>query len=57
MMAGGAFFDIRVTGKGAHGARPEASVDPVLVAATSPSALQSIVVRNVAPLDTAVVSA
>ena len=33
--AGGAFFDITITGRGAHGARPELSVDPVLVAATS----------------------
>src|SRR5271163_4544955 len=31
-MAGGAFFDIVVTGRGAHGARPEESIDPVLVA-------------------------
>ena len=31
-MAGGGFFDITITGKGAHGARPEASIDPVLVA-------------------------
>jgi amidohydrolase len=27
MMAGGAFFDIRITGRGAHGARPETGVD------------------------------
>jgi hippurate hydrolase len=28
MMAGGAFFDITVTGKGSHGARPEEGIDP-----------------------------
>ena len=56
MMAGGAFFDIRVTGKGAHGARPEAGIDPVLVASHITIALQSIVSRNVRPLDAAVVS-
>ena len=56
MMAGGAFFDIRVTGKGAHGARPETSVDAALVAAQIAVSLQSIVSRNVAPVDTAVVS-
>ena len=56
MMAAGGFFDIRVFGKGAHGARPEASVDPVLVAAHIVTALQSIVSRNVAPVQTAVVS-
>jgi hippurate hydrolase len=56
MMAGGAFFDIDITGVGAHGARPEASVDPVVVAAQVVSALQSIVSRSVRPVDTAVVS-
>lgn len=56
MMAGGAFFDIRVTGKGAHAARPEAGIDPVLVASQITIALQSIVSRNVRPLDTAVLS-
>ncbi len=54
--AGGAFFDITVTGRGAHGARPEASVDPVLVAAHITAALQSVVARNVPPADTAVLS-
>ncbi len=56
MMAGGAFFDIHVEGVGSHGARPEMSVDPVLVAAHITSALQAIVARNVKPLDAAVVS-
>jgi len=56
MMAGGAFFDIDVTGVGAHGARPEAGIDPVLVSAHIATALQSIVSRNVRPVETAVVS-
>ncbi|MDO9711215.1 M20 aminoacylase family protein [Paracraurococcus lichenis] len=54
--AGGAFFDIRVTGKGSHGARPEASIDPVLTACHIATALQSIVSRNLSPRDPAVVS-
>jgi len=54
--AGGAFFDIEITGRGAHGARPEASVDPVLAACHVTAALQSIVARNVPPSDTAVLS-
>ena len=54
--AGGAFFDIAVTGRGAHGARPEASIDPVLAACHITTALQSIVARNVPPADTAVLS-
>jgi hippurate hydrolase len=56
MMAGGAFFDIDVTGRGAHGARPESGIDPVLAAAHIATALQSIVSRNVRPVETAVVS-
>ena len=56
MMAGGAFFDIDITGKGAHGARPESGVDSVLVAAHLTTALQAIVARNIPPVETAVVS-
>jgi amidohydrolase len=56
MMAGGGFFDITVTGVGAHGARPEAGIDPVVAAAQIASALQTIVSRNIRPSDTAVVS-
>jgi len=56
MMAGGAFFDIDIEGRGAHGARPESGVDSVLVAAHVTTALQSIVARNVRPVDTAVLS-
>ena len=56
MMAGGAFFDIHVTGKGAHGARPETGIDSALVAAHIAVALQSIVARNTAPVETAVLS-
>jgi len=54
--AGGAFFDIAITGKGAHGAHPHQSIDPVLVACHLGTALQSIVSRNVAARDTAVLS-
>jgi len=56
MMAGGAFFDIDIVGKGAHGARPESSVDTVVVAAQITGALQTIVSRNAPPRETAVVS-
>jgi amidohydrolase len=56
MMAGGAFFDIDVIGRGAHGARPESGIDSVLVAAHIATALQSIVSRNVRPVETAVLS-
>jgi amidohydrolase len=56
MMAGGAFFDIDITGVGAHGARPESSIDPLMVGVQIASTLQTIVSRNVRPVDTAVLS-
>jgi len=56
MMAGGAFFDITVVGRGAHGASPQAGIDPVIVGSHIATALQTIVSRNVRPVDTAVVS-
>jgi amidohydrolase len=56
MMAAGAFFDIYVTGRGSHGARPEASIDPLLAACHITTALQAIVARNLSPTDAAVVS-
>jgi hippurate hydrolase len=56
MMAGGGYFDITVTGRGAHGARPEVGIDPVIVASHITTALQTVVSRNVRPLDTAVLS-
>ena len=55
-MAGGAFFDIRIEGKGSHGAHPESSIDPVLTACHIGAALQSVISRNIAPTETAVLS-
>ena len=46
----------RIDGRGGHGAHPHAAVDPVLVAGHIITAVQSIVSRNVSPIDTAVVS-
>jgi len=54
--AGGSFFDVHITGKGAHGAHPQQSIDPVVVACHIGTALQSIVSRNVSAQDTAVLS-
>jgi hippurate hydrolase len=54
--AGGAFFDIKITGQGAHGARPQQSIDPVIVACHLGTALQTIVSRNISAQDTAVLS-
>jgi hippurate hydrolase len=56
MMAGGAFFDITITGRGAHGARPHLSVDPVFIACQITTALQGIISRNVDAAEAAVLS-
>jgi amidohydrolase len=54
--AGGAFFDITIHGKGAHGARPEVSHDPVIAACQIGTAIQTIIARNLSPFDPAVIS-
>ncbi len=56
VMAGAVFFDIVVQGRGGHGARPEQTVDPVIIGAQIVSALQTVVSRNLGALDSAVVS-
>lgn len=55
-MAGAEEFKILIIGKGGHGAIPHLSVDPILAAAQIVTSLQSIVSRNVAPMNSAVVS-
>lgn len=47
---------IKITGRGGHGAEPQNTIDPVVVGATLIQALQSIVSRNTAPKDRAVVT-
>ncbi|HEX8375264.1 MAG TPA: M20 aminoacylase family protein [Geminicoccaceae bacterium] len=55
-MAAADFFDIHVTGRGAHAAQPNRGIDPILVATALAQAMQSIVSRNADPLKAAVVS-
>jgi amidohydrolase len=56
MMSAAETFKVRLTGKGGHAAAPHLAVDPVLAAMQVVTGLQAIVSRNVAPLQTAVVS-
>jgi len=56
MMAAADRVEICVNGRGGHGAHPYMAIDPVLVAAHIITAAQSLVSRNVNPLDSAVVS-
>ena len=55
-MAGASFFDIHIQGKGSHGAMPQDSRDPLIVASALVGQIQTIVSRNIAPLDACVVS-
>ncbi|HKO98789.1 MAG TPA: amidohydrolase [Pyrinomonadaceae bacterium] len=55
-MASSTSVDIKVRGLGGHGARPETTKDPVVVAAQIVLALQTIVSRENSPLDPAVVT-
>jgi amidohydrolase len=56
MMAGAEEFHIKLTGRGGHGAVPNAAIDPIVAAAQIVTALQTITSRNIAPLQAAVVS-
>lgn len=49
-------FFVTVTGKAAHGSEPDKGIDAILTAAHIITALQSVVSRNVSPLDAVVVS-
>jgi amidohydrolase len=55
-MAGADFFDITISGYGAHAAKPDRSRDPIVIAMALGQALQTIVSRNVDPLQSAVLS-
>lgn len=56
MMAAADRITIEITGKGGHGAHAYQTIDPILVAAHIITGVQSIVSRNVKPLDSAVIS-
>jgi len=55
-MASSTSVDIKIRGLGGHGARPEATKDPIVVAAQVILALQTIVSREDSPLDPVVVT-
>ena len=49
-------FTINIEGRGGHAAKPHSSIDPIVAGAQIVNALQTIVARNVDPLDSCVVS-
>ena len=56
LMAAVELFDCTIFGKGGHGAIPHQTIDSVVVAAQIVTALQTIIARNVNPIDSAVVT-
>jgi len=55
-MASATGIDIKIRGVGGHGSKPEATKDPIVVAAQVVMALQTIISRENSPLDPAVVT-
>ncbi|MEB3829481.1 M20 metallopeptidase family protein [Phormidium sp. CCY1219] len=56
LMAATECFRCQIHGKGGHGAMPHQTIDSILVASQVVQALQTIVARNVNPVDAAVVT-
>lgn len=56
MMAAVDEFELMIQGRGGHGAMPQQTIDAIVAAAQVVTALQTIVSRNVSPLDAAVVT-
>lgn len=49
-------WEVEITGVGGHGSAPELAVDPVVAGSSLVMALQTVVARNVAPANSAVVT-
>lgn len=49
-------FSIKVIGKGGHGANPQNTIDPIIISAEILMGLQKIISREIAPVDSALVS-
>jgi amidohydrolase len=56
VMAAVANLEVTIRGKGAHGAMPHNGTDPIVIAASLVQALQSVVARNVEPVEAGVIT-
>lgn len=56
LMAGVNRINIKITGKGGHGGIPDKNIDPIVAASTFVLAAQTVVSRNLSPLNSAVIS-
>ncbi|WP_242917165.1 amidohydrolase [Pontibacter liquoris] len=56
ILAAGNSMKVKLFGRGAHGSQPQTSVDPVVMAAATTMRLQTIVSREIAPIENAVLT-
>lgn len=56
MMASPDIFNIKVIGKGGHGAVPQEAIDPIVITCQIVNSLQTIVSRKINPLDPVVIT-
>src|SRR3954453_13035518 len=56
MLSAGDSWEVTLYGRGAHGSMPQKSIDPVVMAAAAVMRLQTVVSREVAMTDSAVVT-
>lgn len=56
IMAGADQFEIKVAGKGGHAALPHHTIDPIVIAAHIITATQTVVSRNISPIESGVIS-
>ena len=56
ILSAGNSLKVKIFGRGAHGSSPQTSIDPVIMAAATTMRLQTIISREVAPLENAVLT-
>jgi amidohydrolase len=56
ILSAGNSLKVKLFGRGAHGSQPQTSIDPVIMAATTTMRLQTIISREVAPIENAVLT-
>ena len=56
LMAAAEMFEIHIVGKGGHAAMPHLTIDPIVTASSFITSVQSIVSRNISPLESGVIS-
>lgn len=56
ILSAGDSLKIRLFGRGSHGSQPQTSIDPVIMAASTTLRLQTIVSREISPMDNAVLT-